>query len=110
MDKATAFYTGLFGWTAEPMSATHPYVVSENEGRACGGMMTLPEEAAKMGAPPGWVVYFGADDVDANVEKATSLGAKVLYPATDIPGIGRFLVLSDPQGAAFAVFKMAGAT
>lgn len=109
MEKAAAFYTGLFGWTSRPMPASHPYVVFENEGRACGGMMTLPEDAAKMGAPPVWMVYLGADDVDASIEKATSLGARVLCPATDIPDIGRFSVLSDPQGAAFAVFKMTGA-
>src|SRR5262249_13001520 len=32
------------------------------------------------------------------------LGAKVLKSPADIPNVGRFAVLSDPQGATFALF------
>jgi predicted enzyme related to lactoylglutathione lyase len=28
-----------------------------------------------------------------------------MKPADDIPGVGRFAILKDPQGAAFAVIK-----
>ena len=55
---------------------------------------------------PYWVVYFAVDDCDASAEKATSLGAKVLSPPTDIPEIGRFAVIQDAQGAAFAIIKL----
>ncbi|HEY0840816.1 MAG TPA: VOC family protein, partial [Vulgatibacter sp.] len=30
---------------------------------------------------------------------------KILVPATDIPEVGKFAIVSDPQGAAFAVFQ-----
>lgn len=55
--------------------------------------------------PDNWLVYFGTNDVDADVKKATDLGATVLAPPMDIPGTGRFAVLMDPQGASFAIFK-----
>jgi hypothetical protein len=56
--------------------------------------------------PPNWLVYFAVDDCDAKLQKATELGATVLKPADDIPGIGRFGVLMDPQGSAFAIIKL----
>ena len=55
--------------------------------------------------PPNWMVYFAVDDVDATVAKAQSLGANVLVPGMDIPEVGRFATLTDPQGAAFSIFK-----
>src|SRR5687767_6577340 len=55
-----------------------------------------------------WLAYITVDDVDAAVQQATKLGARVLAPAMDIPKIGRFAVLADPQGAVFAPFKGEG--
>jgi len=67
-----------------------------------GGLMALPEEDPS--APPHWIIYIGTPDVDATVEAAEKLGGKVLKGAADIPNVGRFAVLADPQGAAFAVY------
>jgi predicted enzyme related to lactoylglutathione lyase len=66
--------------------------------------MALPEGDGAA-TPPHWIIYVGSPDVDATVEAAEKLGGKVLKPASDIPNVGRFAVLSDPQGAAFAVFN-----
>ena len=55
--------------------------------------------------PDNWLVYFGTDDVDTDTKRAADLGATVIVEPTDIPGTGRFAVLMDPQGAAFALFK-----
>jgi predicted enzyme related to lactoylglutathione lyase len=76
-----------------------------NGERPAGGMYTLPPEMANV--PPNWMVYFAVEDCDATVARAGSLGAKTISPAMDIPGIGRFSILLDPQGAAFAVIKLA---
>jgi hypothetical protein len=56
--------------------------------------------------PAHWLVYFAVEDTDATVAKAADLGATTLVPPTDIPP-GRFSVLTDPDGATFAVIKMA---
>jgi predicted enzyme related to lactoylglutathione lyase len=98
---ACVFYTELFGWTAEEMSMDEGmhYTVFKTGDRQVGGMMTLPEEAAQMGAPPHWGSYVTVDDVDAIAAKVDELGGKILVPPTDVPSVGRFTTFQDPQGA-----------
>jgi predicted enzyme related to lactoylglutathione lyase len=55
--------------------------------------------------PDSWLVYFGTADVDGDTKKAADLGAAVVVEPMDIPNTGRFSVLLDPQGAAFALFQ-----
>jgi predicted enzyme related to lactoylglutathione lyase len=69
-----------------------------------GGLMAQPQSARQAGAPPSWLVYIGTPDVDSTAADAQRLGGQVLKSPADIPGIGRFAVISDPQGAAFAIF------
>jgi predicted enzyme related to lactoylglutathione lyase len=108
-DRAITFYTKLFGWTITTWDgAGTPYHQWTNQGRTLGGSMRLPEEAVKAGAVPHWMMYVLAADADASFALATSLGATVFVPVTAIPSIGRFAVLADPQGAAFALFQPVG--
>jgi len=82
------------------------YTLLNVGGTDVAGVMAITED---MGAvPPHWTVYFGTDDVDAAAKKAESLGGSTVVPAVDIPGIGRFAGLQDPQGAMFSVFQPAG--
>ncbi len=109
LQAAGRFYGELFGWELEdsPMPGTGgAYVVAKVGGRPVGGMMTMPPNLPP-GVPPHWGVYVTVDDVDATVAEAARLGGKVHHPPTDIPGVGRFAVLSDPQGAVVHVIKYA---
>jgi predicted enzyme related to lactoylglutathione lyase len=72
-----------------------------------GGLTGLPEDG-EAGTPPHWIVYVATPDVDATVVQAERLGGKVVKGATDIPNMGRFAVLTDPQGATFAVYTPPG--
>src|SRR5260370_17072202 len=56
-------------------------------------------------APPSWIGYVAVDDVDATAERIKHLGGPVHVPATDIPNVGRFSVVADPQSAVFALFN-----
>ena len=67
-------------------------------------MMPTPENVPAS-VPPHWLVYFQAADCDAAAERAKNLGGRLIMPPTDIPNVGRFSVVSDPQGAVFAVYK-----
>lgn len=99
---AKKFYGALFGWTTAEMDVPGmPYTVVSSGGEEIAGMMTIPAEAREM--PPCWGIYISVDDVDASVRQAGSLGAAVVVPPTDIPSVGRFAVLRDPQGAVFSV-------
>ena len=59
------------------------------------------------GLRPTWVPYVTVADVDALVKKVVSLGGKVHMPPTDIPTVGRFAVIKDPQGATLNVITYA---
>jgi predicted enzyme related to lactoylglutathione lyase len=100
-ERAGEFYGNVFGWTKEPFGDM--YTVLKNDDTGIGGMYKLTPEMGPV--PPHWLVYFSVEDADAAVQKATELGANVMKPAEDIPGVGRFAILLDPQGAAFAVIK-----
>jgi len=103
--KAAEFYAKVFGWTANVQNfGPMEYTIFNNGGdRGAGGMYKLLPEMGNV--PPHWLVYFAVEDCDAKVEQAISLGGKMMKPADDIPGIGRFSILIDPQGAAFAIIK-----
>jgi predicted enzyme related to lactoylglutathione lyase len=105
---ATAFYTKLLGWHAHASGGDPAYTELHAGHRGVGGMMKMPESAKSMGAKPMWMPYVSVDEVDAAVMELGDLGGKVVRPAMDIPNVGRFAVVSDPQGAVFAVIKPMG--
>jgi len=99
VETAKGFYTSLFGWDAEEMSMPGMvYTVVKAGGRGIGGIMSMPQDAPP-GMPPMWGAYVTVDDVDATARTAEQLGAKLLVPPRDIPKVGRFCVIQDPQGA-----------
>jgi predicted enzyme related to lactoylglutathione lyase len=104
--KAGDFYTGLFGWgkSVREMGPDFSYTSFMNGDRQAGGMYKPTPEMGEI--PPHWLVYFAVDDTDAKLKKANELGAKTLAPAMDIPDVGRFAVIQDPQGAVFGIIKL----
>ncbi|MHC4972964.1 MAG: VOC family protein [Planctomycetota bacterium] len=103
-EGAVPFYSELFGWTEDKQelgdAGTYHFMMrGERHGI---GIVKMPPGTE---APPQWIPYVVVNDVDADAEKVTQLGGKVLCPPMDLPGIGRFAVASDPTGGTFAVFK-----
>jgi predicted enzyme related to lactoylglutathione lyase len=96
--KATTFYRELLGWTVETMDMGMPYHVVKVGEAAIGGIMGMPPGAVP-GTPPAWMCYVTVAVVDALVKRVEALGGKVHMPPTDIPTVGRFAVIQDPQGA-----------
>lgn len=103
--RVAEFYMGLFGWTKDSKHTDMgEYVIFNLGDRNTAGMMKIPKEWGPV--PPHWAVYFAVDDCDKSVDKAKGLGAKATVPPTDIPEVGRFAMLTDPQGAGFSVIKL----
>ena len=103
--RAGEFYSNLFGWSRDTQTfGPMEYTMFKNGDRGAGGMYQITPEMGPI--PPHWLAYFAVDDCDAKVQKASELGARVMKPADDIPGVGRFAILIDPQGAAFAIIKL----
>ncbi len=100
---AAEFYARVLSWTH--MASTVPgYTLCKSGAWDVAGVMSQSDASREQSTPPTWLVYVAAPDVDATATSAQKLGGKLLKAPTEIPGMGRFAVLSDPQGAAFAVF------
>ena len=105
-EGAKAFYTDVVGWGTSPFEGSPvPYTMWMKGESAVGGVMDLPDEARQAGAPPHWLGYVAVPDVDAAAEKAQELGGRVIHGPHDIPEVGRFAILADPQGAVVSAFK-----
>jgi uncharacterized protein len=101
--KAAAFYTALFGWGTKPDPR---YTEWKSGDQSIGGMMAIEKEWGDV--PSHWLVYFQVEDCDASAEKAKGLGATLTMGPQDVPNVGRFALMRDPQEAAFYLFKLTG--
>jgi uncharacterized protein len=103
---AESFYSKVVGWAPQHAGqAGIDYTLLLAGAVPMAGLMALDKEACDAGARPCWVGYVGVADVDAHVGRVTRAGGKVHVPPTDIPNIGRFAMVTDPQGATFNLFK-----
>lgn len=105
---AIAYYSEVTGWKTQPFEGgKDDYTMWVSKQGPLGGVLTLPEAAEKMGAPPHWMGNVQVADVDAATAKVKELGGRVYQEPFDIPTIGRVAVVADPQGASLALFKPA---
>jgi predicted enzyme related to lactoylglutathione lyase len=104
---AKRFYTELLGWTlkegdAAPMAYTEIVVGDKH----VGGIYQSGPEFGGGDTPPHWMAYVSVDEVDAAARRVGELGGKVRVPPMDIPHVGRFCVITDPQGASLALITL----
>jgi predicted enzyme related to lactoylglutathione lyase len=101
---AEAFYKTVIGWDAKDSGMTdRSYTILSVGPTMVGGLMPIPPRAT--GAKPVWMGYIGVDDVDATAAQIKAAGGLIHMGPEDIPGIGRFAVMADPQGAVFLIFR-----
>jgi predicted enzyme related to lactoylglutathione lyase len=103
-DATKPFYQSVFGW--DPVQSEMPgpqYTEFQVNGTSVAGGWEMPE-GVEGDAPSHWLIYFSVEDADAVTRHNRKLGGETLMEPTDITP-GRFAVLRDPQGAAFAVIK-----
>jgi hypothetical protein len=99
---AKVFYSGLFGWTFRDLrTGERGYAVASLDGRPVASLL---QKAVPSGdRRPAWLGFVAVADVDAASKAALGRGAKIVFEARTFPSRGRQAVLSDPEGAAFAV-------
>jgi predicted enzyme related to lactoylglutathione lyase len=110
-DALGKFYTSLFDWTIEPMAGmdytlirtvdTDAKGMPSQAGGINGGMMKRP--AGYEGRA--WINYVNVESLDASVDRAQKLGAKIMKGKSPVPGMGWFAMLIDPQGNPFAMWQ-----
>jgi predicted enzyme related to lactoylglutathione lyase len=106
VEASKAFYTGLFGWDAEPQSdptGTVVYALLKKDGHDAAGLGGQPPMMA--GAPPVWNSYICVLNADETVAAAEKAGGNVLMPPMDVMEAGRMAVIADPTGAVVSVWQ-----
>ena len=100
------FYAGVFGWGwQDPRGDGMPYTEILRGGQPMGGMYPLGPEMGQV--PPNWTLYFQVADCNAAAARAKALGGRLVVEPKDLPNVGRFAVVQDPQGAFFSLYQPA---
>jgi uncharacterized protein len=103
---AARFYSDVVGWgTQEQSAGGKEYTLFTINGQGVAGLMPIPEDVARQGTKPAWLGYVWVDDVDAAAAKLKKAAGTVHRGPETVPGIIRFAVVSDNQGAAFYVAR-----
>jgi len=100
LERARKFYGGLFDWTFEAWGEN--YLMFNTPAKDLGGGFEL-KSAVQAGASP--VVYIDVEDIEPYLEKAVALGGSVMTPKGDIPNIGWYAIIKDPDGNAVGLFQ-----
>lgn len=102
-DAAADFYRAVVGWSVKEFEPGADYRLFSAPDADVAGLLRTPADKANV--PPCWFGYIGVDDVDAKARELVAAGAVEHAPPTDIPGVGRFAMLADPQGVPFYVMR-----
>jgi len=104
VEAARKFYCDVVGWGYQDNSqAGQTYGVFTVGGAGVAGVMPYPDG---MKPPhPVWNGYIAVDDVDAVAAKIKDEGGTIHRGPCDVPGVIRFAVVADPQGAVFLIAK-----
>jgi uncharacterized protein len=106
-DAAQSFYLKVTPWKTEPWDHSPDYTLLTNEGTPLGGIAELTKELAARGVPPHWLPYVSVYDVDACARQAVVLGGQLRMGPKEVPNIGAWAVIADPQGAALGIYEPA---
>ena len=105
-ETTRGFYGEVFGWRFEelpPGAGADGYTLIHNGDRNFGGLLEMdgkfPESIGSY-----WMVYIGVEDLKQSLADVERLGGNVGFGPIEIPD-GTFAVVSDPQGAHFAVIQ-----
>ena len=101
LDKISAFYGELLGWTFTPYDENPEYFIIEKDGNEIAGVVTVRDKS--MGSR--WLSTLSVADVDVAASRVRKLGGSVLYGPFDYDDRGRFAQVGDSQGADFIVLK-----
>lgn len=98
-EKSQAFYAKLFGWSFEAYGPARMLNTGAKEG-IHGHLNSLGHEPHNY-----CVVYVSVDDLAKTIEEAVKLGGKALVPPTEVPGMGHFAWITDPEGNMVGLWK-----
>jgi uncharacterized protein len=99
-EKAKSFYGDLLGWAVEATTIGEyevPIITANGVGHG-------DVQKARDGVPSHWLAHVRVDSVDDAVRRAEAQGGQALTPPFDMPEVGRFGIIRDPQGAVLSTY------
>lgn len=107
---AKEFYGELFGWTFEdhPVPGGATYSMARLDGHDVAAVFGMSEEMQQAGMPPNWTSYVTVESADDAAARVRDAGGAVRAEPFDVMEAGRMAVVSDTQGAVFAVWQPRG--
>lgn len=106
---AESFYTQVTPWKSQPWDHSPDYTLLTNDGVPLGGIALLTSALIERGVAPHWLPYVSVYDVDACARQAVTLGGMLRMGPKEVPNIGCWAVVADPQGATFGIYEPAHA-
>ncbi len=100
LNRAKSFYGGMFNWKFE--SFGDDYMMIQTPSDEIGGGL-MKQDKISTGSSPR--VFVLVEDVQPYLDKVSGLGGKMAFPKTDIPGVGWFGMITDPDGNTIGVFQ-----
>jgi predicted enzyme related to lactoylglutathione lyase len=98
-DRAEKFWEGLGGWSIESAGMEGlDYRMFQDDG---WGGAVYPQQEGDSG---GTTIYFGSDDIDADLAKVRELGGEA-GSKDPIPHVGWFARCKDTEGNSFSLFQ-----
>ena len=105
-NAAADFYSAVVGWQSKRADGSErDYRIFGIRGEDVAGLMAIQADGDCAGMRPGWLGYIGVKDVDAIAAEVARDGGAQHVPPTDIPGVGRFAMVADPQGVVFYIMR-----
>lgn len=97
--KLAGFYAQLLGWSTTDYGPSR-MIDTQTDVGIKGHISTTEHE------PPNYcVVYAMVEDLKATIAKAVDMGGQQVIPPTEVPGMGHFAWIKDPQGNLFGLWK-----
>jgi hypothetical protein len=107
LDKAVGFYSKVVGWDVRDSGMPGMrYMIFGKSGKDVGGMMTW-ESAGAPGMAAEWMAHIHTAKLDEELKAVVADGGTIIKPAQDIPAVGRFAVVLDPQHVKYLLFEPA---
>jgi predicted enzyme related to lactoylglutathione lyase len=104
LERAKAFYAETLGWFYEEIDTpAGPYTLARvpNQSRPVAGLVSWPPTERDA---DDWFAYAGVDDIAAVVGAVVAAGGSAA-PIFEVPGVGLFAVVTDPNGATLGLMQ-----
>ena len=101
-EASKQFYGGLLGWTFTEVPEMNYTLYSTGDGELGGGFFNPPE-----GTPRTITNYVTVSDLEAAAKRVPDLGGKICTDRMEVPGMGWFRIVNDPDGNSIGLWQPA---